>query len=348
MANDHRSPRDALIGRFEAEPYRFGFYQALRRLEALHADSPGLGRSRRASQDPIRLGQAATLSFAPSTLAEMQPAADQRPERLLQYFHGLFGPNGPLPIHLTEFAMERRLSYHDETFERFCDIFHHRLVSLFYRIRANAEPALCEDRPDQNRFRTYVGALFGTGMPSLRGQDECREESRLFHAGHFGDQKRSPGALLGIVAQQFSMPIRMHEFEPEWLELPNESRLHLGHGRTTGRLGINTVIGARTWERQFRFALEFGPVSRAQFESLLPDQPSPARLAALVRSFVGLEFSWEYRVSVRADEVPTTCLGRYGQLGWSTWLAGCQRAPETPDFFHEPGIDARPMEALHG
>jgi len=336
------------MARLEAEPFRFGFFQAIRRIEAENPDTPGFGRSRRALQDPLRLGQAASLSFASSTLSSMQTAADARPARLLQNFHGVFGPNGPLPIHLTEYAMERRLSHHDPTFERFCDVFHHRMLSLFYRIRANAEPAICEDRPADNRFRAYVGALIGLGTPALRDQDACSDQARLFHAGHYANQKRSPGALLGIVAQQFSMPVELHEFEPEWLELPEESRLYLGHTPATGRLGVNTVIGGRTWERQFRFALAFGPVTREQFESLLPDQPAPARLAALVRSFVGFEFSWEYRVAVREQERPVARLGRYGQLGWSTWLDGRPRTPERPDFFHSPGFESRSMEALHG
>ena len=348
MAAEDRSTHDDLIARLTAEPYQFGFFQALRRIEAANPECPGFGRSRRAAQDPLRLGQAASLSFASSTLAAVQPATGERPARLLQNFHGVFGPNGPLPVHLTEYAMERRLSHHDPTFERFCDAFHHRMLSLFFRIRANADPAISEDRPAENRFRTYVGALIGLGTPALRDQDACSDQAKLFHAGHYANQKRSPSALLGIVAQQFSMPVELREFEPEWLELPEESRLYLGMAPDTGRLGVNTVIGARTWERQFRFALAFGPVTREQFESLLPDRPAPARLAALVRNFVGFEFSWEYRVVVREDERPVACLGRYGQLGWSSWLSGRQRDPDHPDFFHAPGPESRPMEALHG
>ena len=340
MAADDRSTRDDLIGRLEAEPYQFGFYQALRRLEAEHVGFPGFGRSRRAAQDPIRLGQMATLSFTGSALAKLVPANKSRPELLLQYFHGVFGPNGPMPVHLSEYAIERRLSFHDQTLERFCDMFHHRMLSLFYRIRANAEPALCEDQPQTNRFRAYTGALIGLGTPALQGRDPGPDEARLFHAGHYANQKRSPGALLGIVSQYFSMPVSLREFQPEWLELPAESRLMLGRDEESGRLGVNTVIGERTCERQFRFSLEFGPLDVEQFESLLPDQPAIARLVSLVRTFVGLEFSWDYRMLVRQDEVPTCCLGRQGKLGWSTWLGGQQRNPDRPDFFHEPVLPA--------
>jgi len=348
MAHGDRSSHDDLIRDIAEHPYRYGFYQAMRRVEANHPESPGFARSRRARQDPVRLGQEASLSFARSTLAQVQERREFRPERLLQYFHGVFGPNGPLPIHLTEYAMERTLSWHDTTLERFCDIFHHRMISLFYRIWADAEPAVCEDRPKDNRFRIYVGALTGLGTPSLRNQDEFSDQAKLFHAGHYSSQKRSAEGLLAIVSQQFSMPVKLNEFEPEWLELPEEARLYLGQSLHTGRLGTNTVIGGRTYERQFRFALEFGPLTRQQFEYLLPDQRAPDTLAALVRNYVGLEFTWEYRIVVLEEEVPTARLGQYGQLGWSTWLSGRQRQPESPDFFHVPETEFRPMENVNG
>lgn len=348
MANADRLSSDDLMRRLAESPYHYGFYQAMRLLEASHAESPGFARSKRARQDPVRLGQSAYLAFATSTLSRIQPANEVRPARLLQNFHGVFGPNGPLPIHLTEYAMERTLSWHDPTFERFCDTFHHRMLSLFYRIWANAEPAVCEDRPERNRFRVYVGALAGIGTPAIRDQDELPDQAKLFHAGHLGCQKRTADGLLGMVTQQFSLPVTLQEFEPEWLELPEESRLVLGHGDINGRLGVDTVIGARAFERQFKFALEFGPLTREQFEYLLPDQPACRRLAALVRNYVGLEFSWEYRALVAEDEIHTAQLGQYGRLGWSSWLGGRQREPESPDFFHAPRFENRPMEIGHG
>lgn len=348
MAYAARTSHDDLIRSLTEAPHRYGFYQALRLLEATHADAPGFARSQRARQDPVRLGQAAHLDFASATLRRVEPATDERPERLLQNFHGLFGPNGPLPVHLTEYAMERSLSWHDPTLERFCDVFHHRMLSLFYRLWANAEPAVCEDRPEHNRFRTYIGALAGLGLPSLREQDALPDQAKLFHAGLLANQKRSPEGLLCIISQQFGMPVRLHEYQPEWLPLPHDARLHLGDARSTGSLGVNTVLGARTFERQFRFSIVFGPLGLADFESLLPDQPVPRKLSALVRNYVGLEFSWDYAVLVHEDDMPAARPGEYGQLGWSTWLSGRAREPDKPDFIHSPDSGLSQAEAMHG
>jgi type VI secretion system protein ImpH len=348
MADPDRTQIDDLVTRLGNNPPSFGFYQAMRMLEAAVPDAPGFGRSRRARQDPVRLGQQPYLQFAPSTLSSVQAGNDARPARLFQNFHGLFGPNGPLPIHLTEFAIERQLSYHDPTFARFCDIFHHRMLSLFYRIWADAEPAICEDRPGHNRFDKYVGALAGLGMPSLDGHDAMPDTAKRFHVGHLARQSRNAEGLLGVVSQQFSLPVALEPFQPEWLELPEESRLYLGQSLKTGTLGVNTVIGERSFERQFRFALVFGPLNREQFENLLPNRPSARRLNAIVHNYVGLEFGWEYRMYIPEEEKPVAQLGHYGELGYSTWLHGVRDGDEFIDFFHSPSFHSSLNETQHG
>ena len=135
MAESDRKTSD-LIDLFRSlanEPYRFDFFQALRRLECLSTQSPRLGESASPQEDPIRLGQEPSLAFAPSTLSALQSGKDGRPPRLLVHFMGLLGPNGPLPLHLTEFARDRLRNSDDPTFARFLDVFHHRMLSLFYR-----------------------------------------------------------------------------------------------------------------------------------------------------------------------------------------------------------------------
>jgi len=340
MATTDRSQVDDLVQQFEADPTSFGFYQALRMLEAAMPDSPGFGRSRRARQDPVRLGQQPYLNFAPSTLRAVEKGNAHRPARVYQYFHGVFGPNGPLPIHLTEYAMERQLSWHDETLVRFCDVFHHRLISLFYRIWADAQPVVCEDRPGENHFDKYVGALAGVGMPGLDGHDYMPDEARRFHAGHLARQKHDAEGLLGILTQQLDMPVAIEEFQPEWLEFPEESRLYLGRSRDSGCLGVNAVIGEKSYERQFRFAIVFGPLSHEQYEKLLPDRPSARRMTAIVNSYVGHELSWEYRMYIPDMEKPVTQLAKYGELGYSTWLHGQNSRDDGIDFFHSPSFQS--------
>src|SRR6478609_2460492 len=72
--------------------------------------------------------------------------------RLYVTFGGMFGPQGPLPLHLTEYARDRIINSADPTFARFLDIFHHRMLSLVYRAWADAQPTVQFDRPESDRF----------------------------------------------------------------------------------------------------------------------------------------------------------------------------------------------------
>src|SRR5689334_17680350 len=130
MADDDRAPPHALgVSRrgeelydaLRAAPYAFDFFQALRRVDAVNDTLPRRGEATRLADDPVRLGQLPSLIFAPSTLADFQPAGESGPARLLTYFFGMFGPSGALPLHLTEYARERVRNAGDLTLVRFVD-----------------------------------------------------------------------------------------------------------------------------------------------------------------------------------------------------------------------------------
>ncbi|MCA9266433.1 MAG: type VI secretion system baseplate subunit TssG, partial [Planctomycetales bacterium] len=58
----------ALLQDLEQRTPEYDFFQALRLIESAHPDRPPLGRSQRAADDPIRLGQEPSVAFSPSTL----------------------------------------------------------------------------------------------------------------------------------------------------------------------------------------------------------------------------------------------------------------------------------------
>ena len=54
------------------------------------------------------------------------------------------------------------------------------------------------------------------------------------------------------------------------------------------------------------------------------------RLVPIVRNVVGDELDWSVNLLLRHDEVPKTCLGRAGQLGWTSWM-GTRRSRNAAD-----------------
>ena len=326
MARTQRKTPDpvALFARLQERPWRYGFYQAMRWVECAHPDKPRLGESRRPADDPIRVGQEPSMSFATSTLSEFGRSPRAPAPRLEVRCFGLLGPNGPLPLHLTEFARDRMRNSRDYTLSRFLDVFHHRMLCLFYRAWANAQPAVSLDRPGRDRFSAYVGSTFGLGSPAMRGRDTVEDGAKLFFAGRYALQTRNAEGLEAILHGYFGGDLRLEELVPAWLRLPEEGRCRLGESPETGTLGVTAAIGEQVWDCQHRFRIVYGPLGLADYERMLPGGESLQEMVALVRNYVGDEYAWDLNLVIRRDQLPQTRLGGYGRLGWTTWLA-----PET-------------------
>jgi type VI secretion system protein ImpH len=309
----------AFFAALAAAPYRYDFYQTLRRIECLYDDRPRWGQALRPADEPVRFGQDADMAFAPAPLASFEVSEKGRPPRLQVRLFGLLGPNGPLPLHFTEYVRERRLHASDPTLSRFLDLFHHRMMTLFYRAWAQAQPHVNRDRPKDDRFAVYVGALFGLSQPSFRDRDTLPDLAKLFHAGMLVGHSRNPEGLTSILRHFFGVPVRIQEFVGHWMVLGEGERTQLG--KTGATLGVSSVVGGRVWDRQNKFQIQLGPLTLEQYGSFLPGGPMLRKLVDWVRLYLSFELDWDVRLLLKKDEVPALRLSATGgRLGWTSWL----------------------------
>ena len=110
---------DETLEELREAPHSFDFFQALRLLECLFPDEPRYGHSIRLSEDRVRLTQEPSLSFAPSSLYSFGQKKDSKFYELSVRFFGLCGPNGALPLHLTEYVRDRIRHHDDDTLASF-------------------------------------------------------------------------------------------------------------------------------------------------------------------------------------------------------------------------------------
>jgi type VI secretion system protein ImpH len=349
MADDDRAPPHALgvssrvfelYDALRAAPYSFDFFQALRRIDAINSERPRLGEATRLADEPVRVGQLPSMIFAPSTLADFQPASDGRAARLSTYFFGMFGPSGALPLHLTEYARDRVRNADDLTFVRFVDLFHHRMLSLYYRAWAQAQPTVGFDRPSADRFSVFIASIFGLGMSTLRDRDGMSDLVKLHFSGRLALQTRPAEGLRAIIADYFKLPVEIDQFFPQWVRLPQQSLCKLGQSEATGALGATASIGERFHVYHHKFRIRIGPMTFADFKRLLPDGRSLSRLLPLVRNYIGDELSWDVMLILFKAEVPSVRLGRDGLLGWTSWLGTRRTEVDAADLVLEPDLHA--------
>lgn len=325
-----------LLSALQSEPERFEFFEALRRLDCLYSDQPRLGRSTKVAQDPVRLCQTPSLEFAPRAIDSFEPATAGAAAKLKVLFFGLFGPNAPLPLHLTEYALDRKRNANDPTFIAFANIFHHRMLSLLYRAWADAQPTVHFDRPDDDRFALYVGALVGLATPGVHNRDALPDHFKRFFAGTLLTQARNAYGLRKMLEQCFRVAVSVTEFVTERMHLPHTAYLRLGGPPEVASIGRTTVMGATVWGAQQRFRLKLGPLSLEQFNNFLPGGAALRQLVALVKTYAGEEKAWDLQLVLKKAEVPALRLGRSGRMGLSSWMGTLHPSEDVEDVVLKP------------
>jgi type VI secretion system protein ImpH len=334
MAESDRQTSDSLAAEMALRPHAFDFFLAVRRLEAEHPDQPRVGSSIRLDEDFVRFCQIPSLAFAPSSIENIEQVGGMI--RMSVNFLGMFGPNGPLPQPLTDFARDRLRNAHDPTLVRFMDVFHHRMLSFFYRAWANNEKSVDFDRADDARYADYFGSLIGIGTSSLQDRDSVPDWSKIHFAGRMSAQTRNAEGLEAILADFFGIPTEIRELEGYWMKIPKENQCRLGESPETGSLGLNAVAGERKYEVQLKFRIRMGPMEIEDLRRLVPTGASFRRLKDWVLNYVNHEFYWDLQCVVRAAAVPAINLGGGALLGWTTWLKSQPFDRDPDDAIFDP------------
>ena len=333
----------ALFDALRAAPYAHDFFALLRRIEGLHPDAPRFGRALRPSHEPLRLGQEPELDFAPAALATFDHENGAAAPRLGVRFFGLLGSQGPMPLHLTEYVRERQRFRNDPTAARFLDIFHHRMLALFYRAWADGQPTVQHDRPRDDRFAAWLGATFGL-VAATRTQGRLPETARLFQAGLLGSRSRHPEGLTKLLAQHFTVPVRIEPYVAHWMAIDGADQTRLGFARNrperatapAAALGSAATAGRKLRDRQYKFRIAVGPLTLAQYRDFLPGGDAWLKLRDWVRQYTGLDLLWDVQLGLARAEIPEPRLGRHVALGVVAWLGRGDRARDRHDLRLRP------------
>ncbi|MBZ9905688.1 type VI secretion system baseplate subunit TssG [Mesorhizobium sp. BR115XR7A] len=300
----------------------FDFFELLRRLEQRR----GLfGHSGTAEREPARLGQHVRLSFSARDVVKFQEGGDKALARVTVANLGLLGPEGPMPLHLTRWVLDR-LSQRwftgadaeqtsDTTFVDFVNILQHRMMALYYRAWADAHPAVQVERSVGGRVRAMLEAMSGIGLPGT--QDPELDAVRLRQAGSLASQVDGVERLTLFLATAFKVPVRIKEFVAAWITIPMALQTRLG--KAYAGLGRGATIGPRVFSRQSRIELRVGPLSLDEFKSFLPGERRLGLFKKAVRDMIGEALDVDLRIVLARDAVPPPRVGTV-QLGRTAWL----------------------------
>jgi type VI secretion system protein ImpH len=307
----------SFLRNLEAEPWRFDYFTVLRYLERAFKDRPRIGDSAARREEFVHLGQDPFMNFPASNLARVVQG-DNKPLQIFVTYLGLLGPQGALPLSITEEAYNY-VAAQDDSFPRFLDIFNHRFLQLFFRAWADSRPIVQHDRPDDDRFIAYIGSAIGLGSKPYHNLDSVPDSAKLGFAGLLGAQAKCASRLASAVCGLFKVRTEVEEFVGTWLKIEPAECTRLGQGHAS--LGQDMLLGGAIFSVQDKIRIRIYTRSLAEYIRFLPTGDLCEPLADLVFFYIGEQLLWDVEPAIPTGAVEPMQIGKFGQLGWTSWMA---------------------------
>jgi len=322
MAPSQRK-HDALVALLQREGRRFGFFQAVQILHRVIPDSVPVGELGPPQREAVRFRHDPSLVFHAGDIdgIEVRDLAGAGPRALMTTtFLGLVGSASPLGIMFSEEVL-RAEPAEGEALRAFYDLFHHRLVSLFYRTwkkhRFSAGFRRDAGDPFTRRMLAFVG-VDAAGATPKRGLAPLE---RLALAPLLSSPARTARSLQIVLERLMpGMCVDVVQFASRRVQVREEDRCSLGLRNNV--LGGDFTVGRSVLDCAGRFRVVVGPLDYGTFEALMPGGERYARMRDIVLQFSPAHLEPELELVLAPETAPRFQLGseRGARLGVTTHL----------------------------
>jgi type VI secretion system protein ImpH len=355
---DKTKTSSPVIDKLYRKGYKFNFFQAVNLLERLYrmverdaeagnseseyTEYASPGGDGPLSQEAIRFQASVKLSFPSADISRIDQIDHNSLEstRMILTFMGLYGVSSPLPPYFSQMLAElddteEYLGEEEDTEEGikalrlFLDIFNHRTYSLFYRGWKKYRYHLQFEAEARDRFSQYMLSLIGLGTPALQEAVGVDVPRLIAYSGHLGQRMRNSCGLQNMLRGYFGgIHVKITEFMPRWVPIPEQYRAHLDR---RVRLGENFTIGQKIRDVNGKFRITLGPLSLQMFRDFLPRGQYFRELNRIVKFYAPDQLSFDVELLLRKEDVPPMKLSAVqayadpnadeaAQLGWTSWL----------------------------
>ncbi len=338
MASKKRVSADSVarLAQLAALAPRSDFFALVSRLEQATRDAVRVGGDGPAHAEAIRFRHDPSMTFSSGDVSEAQlierhrdPCDPLSPKRTVvevtTAFLGLSGSVSPFPLYLAgeiaQFAAEGSIV------RDFLDIFHHRILSLFYRLWMRYRYAW--------EYPTEIGDLWSKRVLSTAGIDgyEHNPLRRIPQAKMLSvlpllvGGARNAHALRVVLRACLSdiigdADVEILQFASGWSSIADEQRTRLG--RVNCVLGSNLLLGSRVFGRNDKFRIRIAPLSLERYRRLAFEREHLSMIREIVDLVVRepLDFDLELVLEEQARPAYRLSSQSPATLGRNTWLRG--------------------------
>lgn len=333
MATPERRPDSALESQFFAQPYEFDFHQAIRILEALKPGCAPIGEEDHPKHEAVTFSSRVTLSTSSSDIYSLK-VNYKYPDRPIMKvnFLGLAGIQGPLPTPYTELLIER-LRQKDTAMADFLDIFNHRLISFWHRVRKKVVLGLAQIPPEETAVGKCLLNLLGIDTSLEKGSYPIPLRSLLKYVPLFWRRPHSLSGLLTLLRGYFPYAITIKPFQGGWEKALESDLSRIGTTGRYNRLGQDMILGHQTWNEAQGVSITFDNLDWLDFISYLPGGRGYKALKFLCELYCDPTTKIHLKATIKSETIPHTRLGKKHFLGCTTFITrghgqGFTTAPE--------------------
>lgn len=282
------------------------------------------------SQELVRFRTSQHMGFAGQDLVEAHE--ERLPEgplsaELTVDSLGLTGARGALPAHYTEMVLSQ-LKARSPALKDFLDLFNHRLLSLFYRSWEKTQPAVHQERREEDVFTTILRSLTGS-----------ESDWEIHYGAALARGPRSASTIRKVLEDVTDMPVEVQSLKGGWEPVsPGDQTRLPSRASPKGQyahLG-EAMLGARAWIADKGADIVFHPRDSEQLASLLPGGRAGAAVERLTNRLVGHQVQLRFRAVANLDGVRGVCLGERGRLGMDSFISASRTQGRKVDISFKP------------
>jgi type VI secretion system protein ImpH len=346
-----------LLSRMLDRGWEFDFFQLTWLLERLTDDREPVGGRGPVSKEAVRFRPHVSMGFPSTDVRRVAEVADPDTGDTKYVvdvtFLGLYGTSTPLPLHYAVDILRSVDKYEPHAASKaddsprstddastgaapardFLDIFHHRLISLFYRSWTKYRYDKAFGLPGRDAITDYL--LWLIGCPKSFDDVVGIEPIRLIrYAGILTQHPRSAVTLEGMLDDYWEgLDVEVEQFIGRWVPIAPADLNVVGTVNTS--TAIDLTIGEQVYDLAGTFNVAIGPMDWPSYLTFLPDGECFGQTRSLIQLYCADPNSFTIEVKLLAHEVPEMRLTSgddAGRLGYTSWIR-TEDIPETSVVF---------------
>lgn len=326
MGAVERSSTTTVAKHLFAQPYDFGFLQAVRIFQRLLRSNLKVGEAINAQDEVLSFSGRHTYSLPSSDIYAVK--FDNNKTVLEVNFFNIAGPHGAMPAPLAE-QVSLNIREHDYALRDFLDMFNHRLLTIYYKIAEKYSFVLSPE--------PLAKTVHGSVLTSIAGLSNDVEKylsldtaTLAQYAGILWQRPRSAAGLEQLLTDYFGIDVKVEQFVGSWVNIERRQRSFMGGKRgRNNKLGHTSFLGKRFWQAAHHFVVHVGPLDSNMFRLFVPTGEGYLEMCDLIRCYAPMEYTFQLKVALKDRQQLTPM--KFGnessdtRLGWTSVL---QSTPE--------------------